>query len=172
MKHYLSSCFFLLTLFVTVTAAAQPVKNIDRNTLYADFAIKGATYSVNYDRVFSYGKKLAKSFRVGFSVLNDAIAFPLGIQFYSGKEAHHLEYSLTIVPYIEKYQDLFSGTSISDKKLYILPGLGYRYQPPTGGFFAKIVAGPLIYLDPAADDAVHMETKVYPGITAGAGFSF
>lgn len=162
----------MLALILTATADAQPAKSIDRNTLYADFATKGAIYSVNYDRVFSYGKKLAKSYRLGLCVLNDAIAFPLGIQFYTGKEAHHLEYSLTIVPYIEKYQDLFSGQSISDKKLYILPGLGYRYQPPSGGFFAKIVAGPLIYLDPAADDVLHMEGKVYPGITAAAGISF
>ena len=172
MNHYLSSFIILLAFLLSATADAQQVKNIARNTLYADFAIKGATYSVNYDRVFSNGKKLAKSYRAGISVLNNAIAVPLGLQFFSGKNAHHVEYSLTIVPNIEKYQDISTGNNESDKKIYILPGAGYRYQPPSGGFFAKIVIGPLIYLDPEADNFWHMEGKVYPGITAGAGFSF
>jgi hypothetical protein len=155
-NHYLSSFIILLAFLLSATADAQQLKNISRNTLYADFAIKGATYSVNYDRVFS----------------NNAIAVPLGLQFFSGKNTHHVEYSLTIVPYIEKYQDISTGNNESDKKIYILPGAGYRYQPPTGGLFAKIVIGPLIYLDPASDNFWHMEGKVYPGITAGAGFSF
>ena len=34
-----------------------------RNTVYADFASKGAVYSINYDRVFSQGKKINISFR-------------------------------------------------------------------------------------------------------------
>jgi hypothetical protein len=61
-----------------------------RNTVYADFASKGAVYSINYDRVFSQGKKINISFRAGVSILNDAIAFPLGIQFFTGQDASHI----------------------------------------------------------------------------------
>jgi hypothetical protein len=66
----------------------------------------------------------------------------------------------------------FPGNNLSDKKLFILPGIGYWYQLPIGGFFAKVVVGPLIYLDPAQDDICRMDGNVYQGITAGAGFSF
>lgn len=143
-----------------------------RNTVYADFASKGAVYSINYDRVFSQGKKINISFRAGVSVLNDVIAFPLGIQFFTGQDASHIELSLTVEPYIEKYQDIFDGNSVSDTKAYIMPGVGYRYQKPGGGFFAKIVVGPIIYLDPPSNDFWNMDPVVYAGITAGAGYSF
>ena len=143
-----------------------------RNTVYADFASKGAVYSINYDRVFSQGKKINISFRAGVSILNDVIAFPLGIQFFTGQDASHIELSLTVEPYIEKYQDIFDGSSQSDKKAYIMPGVGYRYQKPDGGFFAKVVVGPIIYLDPPSDDFWKMDPVVYTGITASVGFSF
>ncbi len=143
-----------------------------RNTVYADFASKGAFYSVNYDRIFSSGKKINISFRAGFSILNDAIAFPLGIQFFTGQEASHIELSLTIEPYIENYKELLNGSSGSDTKAYIMPGVGYRYQKPEGGFFAKVVAGPIIYLDPPSNDFWNMDPVVYTGVTAGLGFSF
>lgn len=151
---------------------AQSLPIDARNTLYADFASRGAVYSVNYDRVFSQGKKISISFRAGISVLSNVVAVPLGIQFFTGKDASHIELSLTVEPYIEKYQDLFSGNNLSDKKMYIMPGTGYRYQQPGGGFFAKLVVGPIIYLDPPSNDFWNMDPVVYAGVTEGAGFSF
>jgi hypothetical protein len=153
-------------------ACSQQIKNITRNTLYADFASKGATYSLNYDRIFYSMKKFSVTYRVGFSVLKNAIAMPLGINFFTGHNASHAEFGLTAVPYIETYKDLFSGNNLSDKKLYLIPGAGYRYQKPGGGFFFKAIVGPVIYLDPPSDDFWKMDGKVYAGITAGAGYSF
>jgi hypothetical protein len=142
------------------------------NTFYADFASKGALYSVNYDRVFGQGENLSKTYRVGVSFLKDVIAVPLGINFFTGHQSSHVEFSLTVVPYIEHYSNLFSGDNLSDKKLYIIPGAGYRYQPVAGGFFFKAIAAPIIYLDPPSDNFWKMSTKIYPGITAGLGYSF
>lgn len=171
----MSKPILLLTFLLLLAARPLPAQNITamaRNSIYAEGATKGALYSVNYDRVFSCGSKFNKSYRVGLSILKDVIAVPLGLQYFSGAGPHFIEYSLTLVPYIEAYQDLFSGNNVSDKKLFILPGLGYRYQPQHGGLFAKIVASPVIYLDPASDDFWRMDGKVYPCITAGLGFSF
>ncbi len=151
---------------------SQTAQNITRNTIYADFASKGAYYSLNYDRIFSQGEKFTKSYRIGFSVLKNAIAMPLGINFFTGHNSSHAEFSLTVVPYVENYNDLFSGNNLSDKKLYIIPGAGYRYQKTEGGFFFKVAFAPVIYLDPPSDNFWKMDGKVYPGITAGAGFSF
>lgn len=159
-------------LFLLVTNAAAQTGRIPKNTLYAEAASKGALYSLNYERVFSYGDKFAKSYRLGLCFLNDVVAIPIGIQFISGKGANHAEYSFTAVPYIEHYNKLFSGNSQSDKKIYLMPGAGYRYQKPGSGFFGKVVVGPIIYLDPPQGDFWNMDSKVYAGITVAAGFGF
>ena len=162
----LSSLIFLDTNVIAQT------ERIGKNTVYAEGASKGATYSLNYERVFSYGDKFAKSYRVGLCFLNDVLAVPIGIQFISGKGVHHAEYSFTAVPYIEHYNKLFSGNSLADKKIFLMPGAGYRYQKPGNGFFGKVVVGPIIYLDPASDNFWRMDPKLYAGITVAAGFAF
>ncbi len=53
-----------------------------------------------------------------------------------------------------------------------MPGAGYRYQQPGGSFFAKLVVGPIIYLDPPSNDFWNMDPVLYAGVTAGVGFSF
>ncbi|MBS1633630.1 MAG: hypothetical protein JST10_13765 [Bacteroidetes bacterium] len=143
-----------------------------RNTIYVDGTSKGAYYSVNYDRVFSEGGKFIKSYRAGFTILSHVIAFPLGISFFTGHQQDHFEFGLTIVPYIEDFEKHFSRGNLSDKKIYIIPGAGYRYQKLGGGFFFKIIAGPVIFLDPASDNFWKMDGKVYPGGSIGAGISF
>jgi hypothetical protein len=163
---FVCACFYCLA----ATLCSGQTKAI--NTFYADFASKGAHYSVNYDRIFSQGNTLSKTYRVGISLFTDVIALPLGINFFTGHQNSHAEFSLTFVPYIEHYGHLFSGDNLSDKKLYIIPGVGYRYQPAAGGFFFKAIVAPIIYLDPPSDDFWKMDTKVYPGITAGLGYSF
>lgn len=143
-----------------------------RNTIYVDGTSKGAYYSVSYDRIFSQGEKFSKSYQVGFSVLSHVIAFPLGIHFFTGHQQDHFEFGVTIVPYISNFEKLFSPGNLSDKKIYLIPGAGYRYQKPDGGFFFKVIAGPIIYLDPPSDNFWKMDGKVYAGGSIGAGISF
>ncbi|MFM2326654.1 MAG: hypothetical protein RIR31_856 [Bacteroidota bacterium] len=162
----------VLSIFINTLYAQPAINTTARNTIYADFASKGALYSLNYDRVFSHGATFTKSYRAGFCILNNAVALPLGINFFTGQNTGHLELSITLVPYIEKYQSLFKSGNLADKKMYIIPGIGYRYQKPEGGFFFKVAVAPLIYLDPPSDNFWKMDGKVYPGLNAGAGFSF
>lgn len=164
--------FFTGIIFSHTCYSQQTAEKIARSTVYADFASKGAYYSVNYDRLFRRGEKLNWSYRVGFCLLNDVIAIPIGLQAFTGRDVHHAEFSLTVVPYVEKYTKLFSAGNLSDKKIYVIPGVGYRYQRPDGGIFFRIVAAPIIYLDPPSDDFWNMDPKVYAGITGGIGFSF
>ena len=163
----------LMIVFINASYSQSKQNNITaRHTFYADFASKGAYYSVNYDRVFHQGKKVNASYRAGFSIFNNVIALPLGINFFTGQNNSHLEFSFTIVPYIEAYNSFLKSNDLSDKKLYVIPGIGYRYQKAAGGFFFKAVASPLIYLDPPSDYFWKMDGKLYPAITVGAGFSF
>ncbi|MFZ1529237.1 MAG: hypothetical protein WAT19_10820 [Ferruginibacter sp.] len=143
-----------------------------KNTVYAGYARIGTYYAINYDRVFSQGTTFSKSFNAGISLLKTDIAFPIGINFFTGHQQHHAEFSLSVVPYIERYNYLFKPGNLSDKKLYILPAAGYRYQKPGGGFFGKIQAGPVFYFDPASDSNTKTDSRVYPGIIVGIGGNF
>ena len=81
---------------------------LDRNTFYLDLASEGAYYSLNYDRIFHQGDKLNFSYRIGFSIFNEVVALPFGINLFTGKETHHIEFSITIMPYVEEYKSFFS----------------------------------------------------------------
>lgn len=172
MINILKKFGFLFGMIVYVLPVNAQNNFSARNTIYMDGTSKGAYYSVNYDRVISEGEKFSKSYRAGFTILNHVIAFALGIQFFTGQQQDHFEFGLTIVPYVEKYDKLFSSGNLSDKKIYLIPGAGYRYQKPGGGFFFKVIAGPIIYLDPPSDNFWKMDGKVYAGGSIGAGISF
>lgn len=162
----------LILLFACgISANAQDVA-IARNTVYAEGTSHGAYYSINYDRIFRLGANFTNTYRIGFSLLNNAVALPVGLNFLKGDGFHHFEFGLTIVPYVENYQKLFQAGSLSDKKIYLIPGAGYRYQPPGGGLFFKAIVAPVIYLDPPSDNFWKMDGKVYAGGSVGAGISF
>jgi len=97
-------------------AKTQP-KISSRNTIYADFLSRDVYYSINYDRMFSQGKKIYKSYRVGFSAFSNIIALPVGINFFSGHANNHFEFGVTFVPYVEDYQKLFSPVTCLTKNL-------------------------------------------------------
>lgn len=145
---------------------------IARNTIYVEGTSRGAYYSINYDRIYRLGAHFTNTYRVGFSLFDNVIALPLGLNFLKGDGFHHFEFGLTVVPYVENYRKLFDAGSLSDKKLYIIPGAGYRYQPPAGGFFFKAILAPIIFLDPPSDNFWKMDGKVYAGGSVGAGISF
>ncbi len=171
-KNSKSLTLFLVFLFAFALLAKSQDVAIARNTVYAEGSSHGAYYSINYDRIFRLGANFTNTYRVGFSLLNNAIALPIGLNFLKGDGFHHFEFGLTVVPYVENYQKLFSAGSLSDKKIYIIPGAGYRYQPPGGGLFFKAIVAPVIYLDPPSDNFWKMDGKVYAGGSVGAGISF
>ncbi len=171
-KIYLRTIIIALLINYPVFLHAQHKERPAKNTVYAGYARIGTYYFINFDRVFSQGSTFSKSFHAGISLLKNDIAFPLGINFFTGKQAHHAEFSLTLVPAIERFSYLFKPGNLSDKKFYILPAAGYRYQKPGGGFFGKIQAGPVFYFDPASDNNTKTDSRTYAGITVGIGQSF
>ncbi len=173
-KLYLIAILIFVTISICTESFGQQ-KNVDfsaRNTFYANFTNKGAYYSVNYDRIFSQGQKLTWSYRIGFSILENAIALPLGINAFTGKEKSHLEFSLSIIPYIDKYKSLTSSNDLSDKYIYLVPGVGYRFQKPNDGLFFKALISPTIILDPPSSNFWKMEPKLHFTASLGLGYSF
>lgn len=163
-------CLVLFFSCCTQNALCQQQKKM--NSIYGGYISEVPEPSINYDHVFSHGAVFTKSYRIGLSVYNNYLALPLGVQFFTGKEAHHFEMSLTFQPYVEKYDQLFAGNNLSDKKMNIMTGVGYRYQKSTAGFFGKIIIGPMLLLDPASDNFWRMEPSIKGGISIGAGYSF
>lgn len=167
-----SILLFFAVLHSKHTTAQTGSRFEKRNTVYAATSTQGPVYSINYDRIFSEGTIFTKSYNAGLSIYKDVLAVPFGINFFTGKNTHHAELSFTVIPYIEKFQQLGAAGNLSDKKLYIIPGAGYRYQKPTGGFFFKAVAAPVLLLDPPSDNFWKMDPKMYAGISIAAGISF
>ena len=156
----------------TVICQANNRAAVSRNTLYADFASKDIYYSINFDHIFHRENKLSYSYRAGVSILKDAYSFPIGIQCFTGSKSSHVEFSLTLIPYVDhsvKSRNRFDNT---DKFLYVEPGVGYRYQAPGGGLFFKAVFTPIILLDPPSNDFWNMDAKLFAGGNIGIGYTF
>jgi hypothetical protein len=172
MLNFIKKKLFMVLLLVCIQFAKAQENITAHNTVYADFLSRDVYYSINYDRLFSEGEKFNKSYRVGFSVFSNIVALPVGINLFSGHGNDYFEFGVTLVPYMEDYKKLFSASNLSDKKLDIIPGAGYRYQKPDGGFFFKIIADPVINLDPPSDNFWKMDGKLYAGGSISAGISF
>ncbi len=171
--------FFKIFFLINFTVLNIPAVNaqdgrqtISRNTFFAEYAFEGPEYSINYDRIIASGSKLEYSFRIGFSVLKDKIAFPIGAGIITGIKEHHAEFSMTITPLIKKVEFTNGAGSDNDAFIYLFPGIGYRYQKPSGGIFLRAVAGPVIILDPAENDFWNMDPEVRFSFSIGAGISF
>lgn len=163
--------------FILLTGSAGFVFSQDRteakNAVYVEGATSGPVYSINYDRIFRQGEKLAYSFRAGFSIYNNTVSFPVGINFITGLNEHHAEFSLTVIPYIDYDVHLVgSNNTESDKYIFVNPSIGYRYQKKEGGVFLKAAVGPSIFLDPPSNDFWNMDPKLYAFGSIGVGISF
>ncbi|MHA4843914.1 hypothetical protein ACX0G7_07120 [Flavitalea antarctica] len=172
MSSRLKITVHLILILVLLQGPHAQSQERHKHTLYIDASTRGPVYSVNYDRIFYYGEKLSYSYRIGFHWLHNEAGIPLGISLITGKQEHHAEFSLTLTPYIKRVDYLFREGNISDKYLYITPGIGYRYQKPTGGLFVKALLAPLILLDPPSDDFWNMDTRLNSLFTIGAGYTF
>lgn len=167
-------CIAAVAFFITDVLYAQKgsANGNARRSVFAEYLSAGNFISVNYDHVFRKGSSFSAAYRVGFSAAKNTIGLPAGICFFNGQQSSHAEFSLVFIPFVEDYQYLFKSGNLSDKKLYIVPGIGYRYQKPAGGFFFRIVASPVISLDPRSDNFWKMDGTLLAGITADAGYCF
>lgn len=145
---------------------------IARNSFYAQLSSQASPYSLNYDRVFHYGKKLSYSFRVGFAVNKNDVSAPVGISAFTGNGNHHLEFGIAAIPYVYIFEASSDKGKESDLYLYFIPNVGYRYQKPEGGLFFKVNAGPAIFCDPPSDNFWKMDPKLHAYGSLSLGFSF
>lgn len=143
-----------------------------RSTFSAGYLTTNSFFSLNYDHIVHRSLYWSTSLSAGFAAAKNRIGFPVGLYLINGQHHSHIEYSVVFLAYIEQYQYLFQAGNRSDKKAFIIPAIGYRYQKREGGFFFRIAASPIVALDPRSDNFWKMDGKLLPGCSVGAGASF
>jgi hypothetical protein len=164
---------FVMLLFGTAGFCADSTATaLRKNIVFLEAGGKGPVYSINYERIFRQGRKLSYSYRIGFSILPEDISVPLAISAFTSPGRHHLEMSLGLTPDVHKYRTFLSGDNISDKYLYITPGIGYRYQKPGGRLMVSAGIAPLVFIDPPSDKNIPVESEFRPSAHLALGFCF
>jgi hypothetical protein len=152
----------LFLIFSKVPAADSTIIFKKKNALFIEAGGKGPYYSVNYGRIFRQGKKLIYSWRAGFSLLAHDISVPLAVSVFTSGPQHHVEFSLGLTPYLKDYKTFLHKPDLSDKQIYITPGIGYRFQKASGNFFLTAGIDPLIFMDPPSDNFWNFNTEFRP----------
>jgi len=143
-----------------------------KNTFFIEAGGKGPYYSVNYGRIFKQGKNLIYSWRAGFSLLAHDLSVPLAINAFTPGLKHHFEFSLGITPYLKDYKTFLHKPDLSDKQIYITPGIGYRYQKINNDFFLSAGIDPLIFMDLPSDNFWKFKPEFKPSAHLALGFLF
>ncbi|MEP6951224.1 MAG: hypothetical protein ABI863_18185 [Ginsengibacter sp.] len=165
----------LLLLFLIcskVSAGDSTIIYKKKSTFFIEAGGKGPYYSVNYGRIFRQGKKLIYSWRAGFSLLPHDLSVPLAISAFTAGLRHHFEFSLGLTPYLKDYKTFLHKPDLSDKQIYITPGIGYRFQKNTSNFFLSIGVDPLIFMDPPSDYFWNFRPQLKPSAHFAFGFLF
>jgi hypothetical protein len=138
-KILLSSALIVMG---TMVVQAQGNKAV-----YGEIGGNGIFFSANYDMRFTKTEN-GFGFRVGVGYAGgigaSAFTFPAGLNYLTGKGAHHMELGIGITP-ITATIDLFDdGNTSSGTATAIMPTLGYRYGKVGKGFVGRIYVGPVI----------------------------
>ena len=136
------------------------------NSLYLEVGGIGGLYSLNYDRLFTpnIGGRIGFSY---FSFSSDNFffpsvtmyMFPIALNYFAGEGSSKFELGAGVT-IVTGTADWFgvkgSGTAIAG-----IINIGYRYQPPEGGFLFRIGLTPIV-----------SSTGVHPwgGLSIGTAF--
>jgi hypothetical protein len=136
--------------------AGQDTIGYRRNAVYFELFGPGILYSVNYERRISPHVSLRAGFTtwsLGHSILtlflleeSKFTAFPVMVNYITGPmKSHHFEIGAGVMPSFFSGKAFFSDEDAKDQSLLLgIGSLGYRYQPPDGGFFFRVTLTPLL----------------------------
>jgi hypothetical protein len=137
--------------------SAQDEKEYRRNTVYFELFGTGIFYSVNYERRISPHVSLRAGFTSWslhgglFTILGieklSMTAFPVMVNYLTGPmKSSHLEIGAGLMPSFFSGKALFTGSEGANNQSLLVgtASIGYRYQPPDGGFFFRIALTPLL----------------------------
>jgi len=148
-----SSLIIILFMGTGVSFTNGQVKEdgpVARSAIYIELAGQGLLYSVNYEYLLADDI----SVRIGYSQWTISslflftagelsfTGFPVMVNYLSGSGSGHLELGLGVMPMKISLDghDILFGTDVSNSATLLIgtATLGYRYQPPDGGFVFRI----------------------------------
>lgn len=166
-------CYSLLLVLGGMSYLFAQDKKPANNAIFLEGATRGPVYSINYDRMIHRGATMAQSIRGGISIYGNKVGFPVGLSFITGQSAHHCDFGLTVIPFIDYNAHLIGSNDYdADKFIFVNPFFGYRYQKKTNGVFLKASAGPSLFLDPPSNDFWNMDPRWYAFASIAIGVSF
>ena len=127
-------------------------------------------YSLNYFREIFSAEKTKVYARVGGSIWESGVAFPVGVSMLFGTGNHHPIITLGATPLSEGFR--FWKREDADILLDLVIGMEYRYQPIAKSFFVNIGLFPYLRLDPTVDKISEKETAFNFRLGVGVGWFF
>lgn len=130
---------FLLFLVFSAVLNAQDDKRA-ANNIYVELLGNGYFYSLNYERMVlnSLACRVGVMYNLSNDNTNGGTVIPIMVNFLPFNGKHHLEIGGGVTR--------FSGRLNWDEGAAYLPtaAIGYRYQPPEGGFLFKLTFTPIL----------------------------
>lgn len=121
------------------------VPRVRAKVVYGEFLGSGLIFSAHYD--FRFGRKQnGWGMRTGLGFFGGSgggiLSVPIGINHLAGKGPHYFESGIgyTLAAFTGDTDFLDGSGSL------LMPSLGYRYQPLSKGFVARVYLGPLVGL--------------------------
>lgn len=171
-KSPLLAAFLLL---MALQGYGSDSTDLKKNIVFATFGGKENFGSLNYEHVFSQGKRLIWSYSIGVQPFQPAKKFsvPVSLNAFTKGRIHHLEIDVNTTFYMDKYHPYNGGYRDEfNKQVYLSPFLCYRFQRCRGLVF-KAGAGPQVLFDPPSSDGLKVRTKVLAtSIFGSLGISF
>jgi|SRR5579859_1281666 len=122
-----------------------PTERTANNALYVELLGAGLFYSLNYDHAFG---PIAPRIGLGYFAINGAswVSIPVTVSYLGiGGLKHMFEVGagVSINTFSAGVSFAGAGSSASATDVYGVVVLGYRYQPPDGGFFLRAGVSPI-----------------------------
>ncbi len=169
--HFFDKRFFLIFFFSSIFfLLSSSTQAQSKNGIFLEGGGAVPYYSVNYTRQLFTSEKTKAYARIGGSVWESGVAFPVGLSLLFGSSDHHPTISFMVTPKSEGTR--FWDREESDIFLDIVVGIEYRYQPVGNSFFVNAGLYPYLGLDPTTDNISEAGVDLNFRIGGGVGWFF
>ncbi len=169
--HFFYNRLFFMFLFSGIFfLLSNSTQAQSKNGIFLEGGGAVSYYSLNYTRQLFATEKTKTYARVGGSVWESGVAFPVGVSMLFGSSDHHPTISFIATPHSEGTR--FWDREDSDILLDLVAGFEYRYQPVAKSFFVNAGLYPYLRLDPTSSDISEKEIDFRFRVGGGIGWFF
>ncbi|MFF5381528.1 hypothetical protein [Pedobacter suwonensis] len=149
MKSILTALLFLFGLNAMAQESTVTTPNLRKNSIYAELLGNGGVYSINYDRIFQLSRQVKIVARVGFSILENVLFFPLEANLLLSKSSTSKNFfetgiGLTVLKPLSGFSGQLLTINGYDYNFHnntvntpVMIRAGFRHQKPTGGLMYR-----------------------------------